>query len=188
MTWIHKLFFQWMYLSKPRWDTGITPPEVMALLENHPAGRALDLGCGTGTNAITLAQHGWQVTGVDYIRSAIRQAKRKARQANVRVDFYQQDVTRLKNIHGPFDLVLDIGCFHNLTEQDKRIYVQNLSALLETGGTFLMYGFFKQTPDSSENGISAVDLDLLASHLKLVDRQDGTERGTRPSMWLTYVK
>ena len=54
-------FYDLMYRStKPDWDSGVTPPEVVALVEqNRSRGRALDLGCGTGTNAIYLAQQGF---------------------------------------------------------------------------------------------------------------------------------
>ena len=174
-----------MYLRKPRWDTGVTPPEVMAFLGSRSPGRALDLGCGTGTNAITLAQHGWQVTGVDFVSSAIQQARRKARQAGVSIDFRQGDVTHLPGVTGPFDLVLDIGCFHSLPPQAKQTYAQNLPGLLAKPGTFLMYGFFKD-PGVSRVGLETSDLDLLATYLRLAQRQDGTERGARPSVWLTY--
>ena len=61
-----------------RWDTGITPPELLALLETLEPGTALDLGCGTGTNAIELASRGWFVTGVDFSSLAIDNARRKA--------------------------------------------------------------------------------------------------------------
>ena len=68
------LFWEWMYLfKKTPWDTGITPPEIVAMLESGkvPIGHALDLGCGTGTNAITLAQRGFEVTAIDVSRRAI---------------------------------------------------------------------------------------------------------------------
>lgn len=186
MSWSRKILFQMIYLRKPRWDTGITPPEVMAFLKDHAPGRALDLGCGTGTNVITLAQHGWQVVGVDFVGVAIRQAKRKARHAGIKADLRKEDVTRLKGISGKFDLILDIGCFHSLTPEARLTYTHNLTRLLAPGGAFLLYAFFKTT--GSSNGVQPEDLDLLEKHLKLVDRQDGTEGGLRPSAWFTFMK
>lgn len=183
---LKKLLFQIMYLRRPRWDTGITPPEVMAFLQAHPPGRALDLGCGTGTNAITLAKHGWQVVGVDFIGRAIRQARRKARHAGFQIEFQQDDVTRLRGVQPPFDLVLDIGCFHSLKDSGKQTYIQNLPRLLAPGGTFLLYAFFKTTPDQN-NGLHESDLVLLDETLRLVERQAGSERGVRPSAWFTYA-
>lgn len=175
-----------MYLQKPRWDTGITPPEVMAFLNSHPPGRALDLGCGTGTNAITLAQYGWQVIGVDFVGSAIRRAKRKALQAGVKIEFHKADVTRLIGISGPFDLVLDIGCFHNLLLPERNTYVHNLSRFLASGGVFLLYAFL-HIP-GSRNGLMPEDTELLGKILTLIDRRDGTEGGQRPSAWFTFIK
>jgi len=158
----------------------------MAFIERNPPGRALDLGCGTGTNAITLAQHGWRVTGVDFVGKAIRSAQRKARQAVVEVDFRQEDVTRLRGITGPFDLVLDIGCFHSLPAESKAAYVQNMERLLAPNGTFLMYAFFQD--DESKPGLKEQDLVLISDHLRLVGRQDGWERGSRPSAWFSFGK
>ncbi|MDK1118669.1 MAG: methyltransferase domain-containing protein [Anaerolineae bacterium] len=66
------LFFKLIYYFKPPWDTGISPPELFDFIKNNPAGAAIDLGCGTGTNLIRLAQAGWDVTGVDFVARAIK--------------------------------------------------------------------------------------------------------------------
>ena len=83
MNFLRRLFFNiWYYQSgifqTPPWDTGISPPELINYLESHTPGLALDLGCGTGTNVITMAEYGWQVTGVDFVRRAISKARDKA--------------------------------------------------------------------------------------------------------------
>lgn len=184
---LRKLFFNLSYYQKPAWDTGISPPELLDFLRTHAPGRALDLGCGTGTNVITLARHGWQASGVDYARPAIRAARRKARQAGVQVDLRVGDVTRLGGLRGPFDLILDLGCFHSLGQPGKSAYRQNLERLLAPGGTFLLYGFFKP-PAGGSFGLVDQDLTDLAQALRLVDRQDGFNRGGQPSAWLTYVR
>lgn len=183
-----KLFYSLFYFRRPPWDTGVSPPELMDFIQTHPPGRALDLGCGTGTNAITLAQHGWRVVGVDFVGRAIRAARRKARRAGVQVDFHAEDVTRLRGIAGPFDLALDIGCLHSLTQKQKAIYVANLERLLAPQGTFLLYGFIAQSEDAQGSGLTPADLELLASRLRLVQRVDGADRGSKPSAWLTYQR
>jgi 2-polyprenyl-3-methyl-5-hydroxy-6-metoxy-1,4-benzoquinol methylase len=69
-------------------DTGISPPERRAAREgpeSQPLGQALDLNCGTGINNLSLARHGWQVTGVDVVDQAITTAKEKAaRESSIR--------------------------------------------------------------------------------------------------------
>ena len=70
-----RLAFNIWYFRKPPWDSGISPPELLEFIRTRPAGKAIDLGCGTGTNVITLAKAGWQVTGVDFALRAIHMAK-----------------------------------------------------------------------------------------------------------------
>lgn len=181
------IFYTISYYRNPPWDTGITPPEVLEFISQNPPGRALDLGCGTGVNAITLAQHGWQVAGIDFVGRAIRQARRKARQASVQVDFRQGDVTRLDDLHGPFDLALDIGCFHSLSPAGRATYAANLERLLRPQGVFLMYAFVAP-PGEVGMGLQTRDLELLERCLHLVNRNDGTDRGQRPSAWFTYQR
>jgi SAM-dependent methyltransferase len=184
---MRKWLYNFWYFQNPPWDTGISPPELMEFIRGHPAGRALDLGCGTGTNVITLVQHGWQVTGVDFAWRAVRLAHRKARRAGVQADIRVEDVTRLRGISGPYDLIFDLGCFHTLPPASKRAYMQIIPGLLSPGGTYLMYAFYKDSEDDGP-GLTPSDLDLLPQHFTLVQRQNGTDRGWRPSAWYTFQR
>ena len=180
-------FHTWYQRGQPPpWDTGITPPELVNFVASHPAGRALDLGCGTGTNVIYLAQHGWQAAGVDFAWSAIRAALRKVRQAGVEADLRVADVTRLRGIHGPYDLVLDIGCFHNVPAAGRPAYRANVERLLAPSGAFLLYVHIKPDAAAGGHGVVEAELDALANQLRLVSRQDSFERGL-PSAWLTFT-
>ena len=189
MNLLRRLWYSFYYLSNPPWDTGITPPEVEDYVRSHPPGRALDLGCGTGTNTNYLARHGWQATGIDFVPRAIRLARRKARNLGEDVDFLIGDVTQeiLKN--DEFDLVLDIGCLHNLSETNRQRYFENLDRLLAPQGTFLLYGFLRddQMRNPTGGGLSTSDLNQLGSFLELIASQEGSDRG-RPSAWFTFQR
>ena len=144
---VRRGFFTLIYrFGHPRWDTGITPPEVVAQIEGDDRlqpGSALELGCGTGTTAIYLARHGWDATGVDYVGSAIVTARRKARAAGVRAAFVRGDVTTLAElgVRGPFDFVLDIGCFHGIPAERRPAYAGGVAAVTQPGATLLMFAF-----------------------------------------------
>jgi SAM-dependent methyltransferase len=182
---LRRTFYFISYFGKPPWDSGISPPELLDFLQNHPPGRALDLGCGTGTNAITLAKNGWNVIAIDFMPKAIRQARKKTIEANLRIDFQVGDVTRLDHLTGGFDFILDIGCFHNLSTQAKKTYANNLARLLAPGGNFLLYGFLS-TDSEAGIGISTSNIAALSSFLTLIRRDDSTDRG-RPSTWLQFT-
>ncbi len=140
---VSKWLYDSMYrFSTPRWDNGKIPPELVELTEPRGArGRALDLGCGTGTQSLYLAQHGWSVVGVDLAPKAVELAREKARRAGAVVAFQVADVTRLEFLREPFNLVVDLGCFHGLSAAARQRYVQNLARLTRSGSTFLLYAF-----------------------------------------------
>jgi SAM-dependent methyltransferase len=152
------LFFQAAYLLgwKP-WDSGVSPPELVEVIEGPHAlspGRAIDLGCGTGTNCRYMLDHGWDVTGVDYVARAINAAKRKAPRAKLLIG----DVTRLADIgvDGPFDLLLDLGCFHSIAEDRRDAYVSEAARTAEAGATLLLFAFGEKgraTPFAPETEI-----------------------------------
>jgi ubiquinone/menaquinone biosynthesis C-methylase UbiE len=184
----HRLTFILRYLRRPPWDSGLTPPELHDFIHTHPPGRAIDLGCGTGTNVLTLAQSGWQVTGVDFVPKAIRLAQRKLKNANLRADLRVGDVTRLTGITGPFDLVLDIGCFHGV--DNKAAYLSELTRLLAPGGHWLLYGFFRTSASlPSDPGLDEAALTLIHTHgLTLLTRTDGFDKRERPSAWFLFQR
>jgi ubiquinone/menaquinone biosynthesis C-methylase UbiE len=182
-----RFIFNLWYFRKPPWDSGITPPELFDFIQTHPAGHAIDLGCGTGTNVITLAKTGWQVTGVDFAARAIRIAKRKIKNAGVDANLYVDDVTELKNIGGQFDLVLDIGCFHGVT--DKPAYLHQIERILAPKGFWLVYGFFKTESAPSSPGFTSADLDMISARgLTLISRKDGFDKRERSSAWMLYQR
>ena len=186
---VGKLTFTIQYwLKNPPWDSGITPPEVYDFLESNPPGRALDLGCGTGTNVLTMARLGWQVTGIDYVPRAIRIAKRKIRQEGLadKAEFIVGDVLNPKIIKGEYEFVLDIGCFHNFSGTDIERYREIVTRALKPGGSLLLYVHMHQGQGSG-HGTEESDLTQLESSLSLVNRQDG-EESSRPSAWLKYQK
>jgi SAM-dependent methyltransferase len=142
----YSLVYRAFYLAGLRiWERQIPPSDLIDLVEGPEAlapGRALDLGCGTATDSIYLAQHGWDVTGVDMVPEALAIARRNAAGAGMRASFVQGDVTRLRDaVHGTFDLLLDFGCFHTLPPDQRPAYVDCVSAVAAPGATFLLYGF-----------------------------------------------
>jgi len=159
------------------------------ILDENSPGVALDLGCGTGTNVLTIADYGWKVTGIDYVPKAIRIARRKARQAGLRdrVKFQVGDVLNLNSLEGTYDLVLDIGCFHSFSGEEVKRYVKTVSRLLAPGGSLLLYAHLKKDPGSS-HGISEEDITVLGKFLPLIQRQDGDEGASRPSAWFRFRK
>jgi cyclopropane fatty-acyl-phospholipid synthase-like methyltransferase len=161
----------------------------MAFLSEHPPGRAIDLGCGTGTNVITLAERGWQVVGVDFAPSAIRRARRKIQRAGLDARVLVGDVTRLDGIRGPFDFALDLGCFHGLAPADKKSYLTRLEELLATNGYWMLYGRLMTDPPEARFGLTSGDLDLIQSRFRLVSRQDGFNRSRQqPAAYLLLQK
>lgn len=180
------MFNVWYYFNPP-WDTGITPPEVVEAIEGPNAltiGRALDLGCGTGTNSLYLARHGWQVVGVDLAAAAIRRARRKAKKSGLSVDFHTADVTRLDFLRPPFDLALDIGCFHALNAEGWSRYRDQLDRLLRPGALFMLYAFGPRRGRLMDMGITPAEVRELFEPGFQVQRVDGgTDPGGPSAAW-----
>jgi 2-polyprenyl-3-methyl-5-hydroxy-6-metoxy-1,4-benzoquinol methylase len=184
-----RLGFQWRYWrGQTPWDTDVTPPEVMDVIANTPPGKALDLGCGTGTNAITLARHGWQVTGVDFAPKAIRTARRKAAAAGLEISFHAADVTNLGMLTGPYDYVLDIGCLFVLGEAERVRYARELARLARPQAWYMLYAWLPRPWQGGIWGISAEEVEsLLGEEFSKARQAVGEEKGY-PSAWYWYQR
>jgi ubiquinone/menaquinone biosynthesis C-methylase UbiE len=186
---IRRFLFQYWYFGQPPWDTGVSPPELIDFLQNHKPGRAIDIGCGTGTNVITLANTGWSVVGVDFAPRAIKLARQKANKAGLQAEFLVRDATKLQEVSGPFDLAFDLGCFHGIPSEGRAKYLQQLQRILAPGGFWLMYGFLKADTDQPGTGLAAWDIDQILTVLSLIWRRDGVDnKGARSSAWFLFQK
>ena len=101
-------------------------------------GRALDLACGEGQNAIWLASRGWSVTGVDYSEVAIAKARTRAAREGHAVDFVAADLLRYEAPPSAFDLVLLL--YLHLPAPERRDVLERAAAALRPGGTFVLLG------------------------------------------------
>ncbi len=180
------------YFGKPPWDTGVSPPELITFLESAHPGQALDVGCGTGTNLVTMASFGWHVVGVDLAWLSVLKARAKLRRAGVDGHARYGDVTGRLDLGSAFDLVLDMGCYHSLSFQKRDVYRHKLKGWLNPGGTYLLYAHRQSSP-GDPHGISEADLDLFSQFLKLMWRQDSDEQrpdggGGRPATWALFER
>jgi SAM-dependent methyltransferase len=113
---------------------GFLVPEVAGL----PPGRALDLGCGEGRNAIWLAEQGWQVTGVDFSQLALDKARRISVERGVVVSWIHADLTEYQPAPGAFDLVVML--YLHLPAAKRRQVLARACQALAPRGTLLVVG------------------------------------------------
>lgn len=125
------------------WEANRDDGPLAEVLATRPPGRALDAGCGTGRHAVSIAEHGWTVTGVDGVGQALRKASARAETAGVgdRATFVQGDVAHLDSVLGEerYDLVLDIGCFHGLTDPDRIAFAGWVTRHTADGAVLLLH-------------------------------------------------
>ena len=195
---LRKLFFDLQYrFSRPPWDSGVTPPEVIEFVsQSQSRGRALDVGCGTGTNALYLARSGFEVVGVDFSPKEIATARAKAHRAGIAIEFHVADVTRLGSLRvcEPFDFVLDIGCFHALDAAGRARYAAEIAHQVRAGGAFLLYAFSPRPPNQREHRLCACNAGVTPEEVEQTFARDfalerverGMNRGERASAWFWW--
>ncbi|QDU40303.1 Glycine/sarcosine N-methyltransferase [Maioricimonas rarisocia] len=130
----------------PWFHEALDPDLERALEEWPPPGPVfLDLGTGPGTQAIELSRRGFDVIGADISRAAIEQASHRAAVEDASLAFIQDDILNSK-LQGPFDAILDRGCFHIFDENDRVAYVHAVARLLPRNGLLYLKCFSSDQP------------------------------------------
>jgi SAM-dependent methyltransferase len=139
--WLYELIYRVPFVPMS-WIFGPLDPVLVELVEGGriPPGRAIDLCCGAGVEALYLAKQGFEVTGVDFSPTAIRKACRASEQARLPVRFLEDDLTSLRHIHGCFDLLTDFGALNDMNPYAREQYVQKILPLTSSGRYFLLMG------------------------------------------------
>jgi methyl halide transferase len=183
--------------GQPPWETGEPSSElgrVIAEEQIEPC-RVIELGCGSGINAVWLAQQGFDVTAVDFNELAIERARRRAIDAGVTVRFEQADVLNLPDGWEPFPLFFDRGCYHAVRLIDVQSYIRSLSRVTAAAALgLLLAGNAKEPQEPGPPVVSEEELHAeLEPAFQIVRlrefRFDATEgEGTPPLAWSCLVR
>jgi SAM-dependent methyltransferase len=131
----------------PTWDVGRPQGALVRLAASGLiVGTVLDAGCGTGENALHLAERGHPVVGVDFAAAAIERAAAKAADGGLPVEFLVADALDLAALGRTFDTVVDIGLFHTFSDAERPRYVAGLGAVLRPGGRLFMLCWSDRNP------------------------------------------
>jgi SAM-dependent methyltransferase len=142
-----------MYRFRAPWEMG--PREELVELvtsgrltpEALAPGRAIDLGCGSGANAVFLAEHGFDVTGVDFSPVGLAKARRAAESQGVAsITFVEADLTAptLPGVDGPFDLLVDYGTLDDISRARRPAMAATVRRLSRPGSVFVLWCFYDE--------------------------------------------
>jgi len=140
-------FFNEAYRGVPPWDIGRPQGEFVKLSdEGKVKGDVIDVGCGTGENAMLFASKGHKVLGVDSSPLAIEKAKAKAKQRKLPAEFLVTNALDLASIGRKFDAAIDCGLFHVFSDRERVSFAKSLWGVLNPGGSYFMLCFSDREP------------------------------------------
>jgi SAM-dependent methyltransferase len=140
--------FEASYLSGDApWDIGRPQAEIVALAESGLiTGSVLDIGCGTGENALYLAGRGHAVFGLDGSATGIERARQKAVQRGLPVQFHVWDALELGRLRQRFETVIDVGLFHVFADGERRRYAESLAEVTAPGSDLFILNWSTEEP------------------------------------------
>lgn len=156
--------------GQPPWETGQPSAELNRVIaeENIQPCRVIELGCGSGINAVWLAQQGFEVTAIDFNSLAIEKARQRAAAAGAKVRFEKDDVLRLAEDYGRFPFFFDRGCYHAVRHIDVRAYLRTLERVTAPGTLGLLLTGNARCPSPEGQGPPVVSAEELHAELEPV--------------------
>ncbi len=158
-------FFGMVYGDTAPWEVGGAQPAMAQLLEDFPpSGTVLDLGSATGDLAIHLARMGYRVHGLEFVETAVTQAREKALalepEVAERLSFEVADATRPSAVGFEIGAVVDSGFLHLLDPDETDRFVEDLGRALRSGGRYYLHEFAIEFPiDNVPRAITRDELD-----------------------------
>ena|SRR5437762_11077469 len=181
--------------GRPPWDIGRPQSAFIRLADaGELTEPVLDCGCGTGEQALMVAERGIDVVGVDFAPVAIAAARRKAEERRLQVDFQVADALDLGSLGRRFRTVIDSGVFHTFSDSERPKYAASLSAVTLPGGVLHLLCFSELTPgDYGPRRVTQAEIRAAFAGGWVVERID-PERfdvqpdfPVRPDAWLARI-
>ncbi|HSR88743.1 MAG TPA: methyltransferase domain-containing protein [Pontiella sp.] len=157
--------------------------------------RALDIGCGSGDNAIWLARQGFDVVACDLSPTAVQQAKGKLEAAEAAVRFLVADFLSDPVPDSPFGFVFDRGCLHCMDdERERKNFVEKVAGLLEEGGHWLS---LVGNADEGEREVGPPQLtaselvSVVEPHFEILSLNSGhfgSDQAVPPRAWICLMR
>ncbi len=145
--------FSEAYAGVPPWEIG-KPQRPFVAVADQVTSPVLDAGCGTGNASVFFAARGHQVTGIDFVEEAIRQARSKAAERGLAVEFLIKDAMTLNTWDRRFRSVIDSGLFHVFVGAERQRYVKGLAHVTVPGGRLFLLSFTDEERDRGPAGAS----------------------------------
>ena len=192
--------FENLYAGQPRWEIG-RPQKTIINVADQISGSLLDSGCGTGENALFIAERGCKVTGIDFLAEPITIAKRKATDRGLTATFLVMDAMAIRELPEVFDNVIDSGLFHVFSDDDRRRYVDGLASVLKPGGRLFLLCFSDEEPgDQGPRRVSRPEIEntflegwviesLESSRYEVrTDSNDSSFKNGGPKAWFVVAR
>jgi cyclopropane fatty-acyl-phospholipid synthase-like methyltransferase len=158
------------------WDLGRPRDFLVELVEKGMirGRRALDTCCGLGTNGLYLAEQGFEVTGIDISGKAVEIASRRAEEAGRAgsIQLHTRNFMDMGFQPEAFDFVLDVGCFHHVSTEDRLSFIANVHRVLIPGGRYLLMCFSDRMGPSWNHFSEEAIRNLFSNHFRILTHRE----------------